>query len=728
VGAKASDFQLGLSSNKTGLLNESEVISYEINYGSYLLGLVKPLVITGSWSRGTVAGSPSPSVDIVDYVIGSGSTGWGGVAPVIDLVNRKITWTIYSFPANTINQTVGFQLRVNNSYSGSSNVGFDVSAILDGANVVTIDSVVNQTYKPAVLPTSTPTPGPTNTPGAVATVTSTTTNTIVTSTPTTTIVPKLLIKGIEILELTSQGVKIGIENNQNSRSLTIKYGTDIKNLNKKLVLLSQKSSVLVKIDDLQSATNYFFVVEVVAESGEITESDLYSFKTALDSELPEIDMKSSVLLVANNVMTDLDRGIVLTPGQDYAIRFTVSKPKAIKSIKMVIKNTQILGISSVYGAEPNSLAVDLGEIEEGVFSGHLISPKMPGYYDILLRTEDINGNIFERVIGKLRIVEPLTIVDSNQRPIENAKLVFYKYNSKKQIFELISKEVLGFENPVFSEPDGRIILSLPNGRYRVEVSEIGYQNKTVEFEIGFEGSENFPNIMLTEKKASLVEIAGYYKLIIIDSSVYFGKSMKGLIVSVRFYRLNIIFVLLSFVVAGVNYLAKSKKIEWWKVPGYYLRQLRRLEKGKISGRVIDKMTRMPISGAKVLLMDSKRNRVLTTSQTDTLGGFEMDVIKAEEYKVAAVKDGYVATDLLGYSLEGLKIGNIIVEMENEISNLEKIEGLFDKWLNNSWQFLLGVWLFLLLVFEVMYLISFGVKNVWWTALLSLVTFTIWLKK
>ena len=72
VGALASDFQIGISADKNSDLNIDDVVNYEITYGSYLPTITKPLIISGNWSRGTVVGSPTPSVDILDYVIGSG--------------------------------------------------------------------------------------------------------------------------------------------------------------------------------------------------------------------------------------------------------------------------------------------------------------------------------------------------------------------------------------------------------------------------------------------------------------------------------------------------------------------------------------------------------------------------------------------------------------------------------------------------------------------------------
>src|SRR5579859_3672093 len=136
INPHASDFQFAISATPNALtsVNQFQNIIYTITYGSHL-SYATPITIVGSWDKGTIQGQSSPSVDIANYVIGSATNAYNNTIPVIDTVNKTITWTITSFPANTTSQTVGFTLQTNADYASSQTVTFPAIAHLSVTGV-----------------------------------------------------------------------------------------------------------------------------------------------------------------------------------------------------------------------------------------------------------------------------------------------------------------------------------------------------------------------------------------------------------------------------------------------------------------------------------------------------------------------------------------------------------------------------------------------------------------
>lgn len=158
VPAQAGDFVTitELSDPTNANFPQDTTLTYQITYGTTLSNSVN-FTLVANWSLGTISGSGSPTVEIVDYVVGSATSGYGSATPVIDPVNRTITWTINSFPANTTNQTVTFKLATNNNYTGTAAVDFDISSLIQGPGVNSATSTITSTYQAQTI-TPTPTP------------------------------------------------------------------------------------------------------------------------------------------------------------------------------------------------------------------------------------------------------------------------------------------------------------------------------------------------------------------------------------------------------------------------------------------------------------------------------------------------------------------------------------------------------------------------------------------
>src|ERR1035437_3765711 len=245
---------------------QNTTLNYKITYGLLTVGDF-PLTIQAQWTQGTIADSPAPSADIVDYVIGSATSGYGGVSPVVDTVNNTITWTFDSFPGNTTNRTLNFQLRTNNYYTAGSNVSFDVSARAISEPTITPDQMVIQTclYNVALEPTPTPTPTLTPTPAPNTTGASGGTKTGTTLTPTPSPTPKApSFSAIVVGSLSQAQAQITV-NTDSKSTFTVKYGTAQGLLSQNLTSLAPLTNNTIALPDLIPDTNYYRSEEHTSE-------------------------------------------------------------------------------------------------------------------------------------------------------------------------------------------------------------------------------------------------------------------------------------------------------------------------------------------------------------------------------------------------------------------------------------------------------------------------------
>ena len=163
VAADAFDFQLELDGpEQPGPHDPNSVLTYTLTYGSYLSTPTDMIVIQVTWSQ---AQSPNNQelVDLLEYVEGSATPALGNAQPVIDLVNRTITWQISPMPSSA-DQVVSWQLRTK-SLQLPGNFTFSISASLIGPGLEKQASPLSYSYAyTAPTPTPTLTPSPTVTP------------------------------------------------------------------------------------------------------------------------------------------------------------------------------------------------------------------------------------------------------------------------------------------------------------------------------------------------------------------------------------------------------------------------------------------------------------------------------------------------------------------------------------------------------------------------------------
>jgi len=701
-----SDLPIAIESTTAGSnFPEYTTLGYKITYGS-LTASSFPITIQAQWSKGTISGSPTPSVDLLDYVIGSASNAYGSTPAVVDTVNRTITWTISSFPANTVGQTVNFALKTNNSYTGTEVVSFDVSARSMSGSTVTPDQTVSQTYlyDSSLEPTPSPTmaPAPTSEPSAGTSTTSNTTT--ATPTPTGVPTPNLSISAISIESLSKNQAQIAVSTNNNS-TVTIQYGTSLKTLTQSVTSSLPMHNSLLTLPDLDPNTDYFYRITAEDAYGNIIKSDIFTFTTAVASEAPNADLQSLIVTSNNSILFTPHAEKTTTGGNAYSIvipqssvfeiHFSLVKYTQIKSIQVIIENKNVLGASTSTPENAASNFVDLVETQPGVYTGRLLSQKTPGIYELYVKIIDYSGNITLQKMADIIVVPKFRIIEKGtNNPIENARILFYLYNPTTKIYDIISPEMLPINNPSFSQPDGLVSIVLPRGKYKVDVSAINYDSKTVEFEIG-QNSGNYPTIYLQSQSFSITNYINFFGTTFSDYLSSSQKYLTEVSASSRLFALLESLTLLGFVfLAFLSFSAKTH-ISLFYMPYFFFHKLRQIflkENSLIIGKVYDDIAQLPVSRALVYIVDAKKNNVLATLKTNRLGEFYCKKFNGvEKIKISVMKKGFITSSVVEYSKKALSEMPITINIEKDdeykksvieivIFALENILGAFGEFL------------------------------------------------
>lgn len=694
VPANSGNFPVTLTQNTSGTrFPQNTQLSYTITYGSTLQANVD-LTLTAQWSRGTIQGDVTPTLDIIDYVPGSASNAYNSTSPVIDTVNRKITWTITNFPASTTTEQVTFKLTTNSSYTGSSVVDFTVSAYSSGASATSATSSVSKEYQYDVSlePTATPTPtaeptavGPSATPGPAATKTPT-------PTPTGAPLPSELpfrFTDISLQTISPNSATIFAGTTQNSTAV-LSYGTATNALSDTVIDLSFLKGRILKLSGLKESTRYYFRITAKNASGTEIRSDLYTFVTGRRGEAPIVDRGRTILTADHIVLYPSSRGVFVIPiTQSYELNLVFTNPG---SLRKVVLNNQ--------GGE-------LKEIQPGKYTARLTSSFRTGTYPLSVRVSDTSGNITDVSLGTLRVIERMAIkARASGKPIEHArvKLSFWNYRTGK--FEFVSPQILPISNPLYSNNQGIVRLVLPQGRYKVDVTTILNKPASVEFVIGPGRDENFPVIQLDAEPFAIIPFIRYQWETCLDALESFKLTFAGFADSLRLFELNAYILLLLFIL--LTYLSLSRRLKiplrslkshlGYRLKGRYLSQTGK----KITGIVRDAASEAPISGADVFLIDPRFNTVLSRATSRSNGGFSFPVYDAHRYVIEVMKDGYKPNRFHEDALEE-SVSGYILNVNKHVTPTGSATMIADSLLSLGLEFLL----ILSFIFEVVFSYVFG---------------------
>lgn len=725
---------------------QDKMISYQITYGSSLASST-PLTLQAEWSQGTIQGEGSATVDVLLYVNSSATDGYGSTPAVIDTLNRTITWTIPSFPASTDDETVTFSLITTDNYKGSLPVSFDVSARITSP-ALTSDTTVSQTYL-YQAPTSTPTPTPTPTATPTATPTSTPTPTPVvsptpsaspttspyptpTATPVATTTPtpepvteEIIFENVIINGISNSSAIVEIITNQDT-VLDFNYNQDINFLILKLTSNTPQSHHIFFVNDLSEATQYFFKLLATNTSDETAESDLYTFKT---SSQPTI-----VNLLEDRTLITSD-GLRLNSPQNPKVSQAVIPSNYPFEVSVVFENYQTLkNVTAIY----NKQRIKLFEARPGIYVGKFSSTeKRQDSQQIEIEFQDLFGNLKKAPLFDLKVVDPFTVKSArDNKPIEKARIHLYKLNEDSNIYEFISPKTLLHENPLYTDHFGQSYLPLTYGKYRAEVSALGYQKTTVEFEISEEtiaigSGENgtYPTIHLEKDRFSLIAFIKYHLTTMGDLLNSTTKKIFKYSSSNRLLELlQILSLLFLAILIPLSFSAKTH-ISVLKLPHYLLTHLAilfgapRSRKWQLYGRIVDNLTKTPIPRAQVILFDDDKQNI----------GEVFTDAKGEFYIVFSVDSVLYTINKRFYSMsEGS------IERENEVTKVMEFELSHDettiKKINKEFSFvvenILGLFFEVIIIGSIIMQISFiyqlGLLRVLPFLIISILNLVIWM--
>lgn len=698
VNPHPSDFQLSFASSPDAAttVNQFQNIVYTITYGSHL-SYSAGMTITASWDQGTIQGQSSPSVDIADYVLGSATNAYNSTPPVIDTVNKRITWTIASLPANTTDQTVSFTLQTNDSYTGSQTVTFPTVAQITVSGTTVPEQTITMTYQynPAVTPTPTPSPTMTPTPTLTSTPTPTQTQTPSsaaptptssgystnptpstgsepTATPTEVPTVPLTITGVSVETISPSSASIHVTTNIQA-AMKIIYGTSPTSL-------TQSSNAVTGIDQLIDLTNlsphtqYYF--RVIANSGtETVTSEIFTFLTASAPPTAEVDKSSLIVTsgttllysVVENMNGQLHETIVLPVNKPFQFTFSLAGNN-IKKVIAFVRNNHVLG-ENTFDQKPPETNIKLFEIQPHVYQGLLTSSKTPGTYGLYIHIYDANGNISEKQLFSIKVIRPLTIL-SNQtkKAIEQAQATLYRLDITTKKFVKITPQMFAIQNPSFSDIQGEVPFVLPQGRYQVVVDSLGYAEKTVTFTIGPARDQDYPIVYLDKAGFSLTNIQQTVGAIISQFTTAGSIFLSSIGNSKQFAFAIAALILILFVLLSVFSLCLRLHTKIFLLPALLWHKISRHifpNKQKVFGRVMDDVHDFPLHHAEVVIINADTNTIIAERKTNAAGEFSFTPDKGNQYNIFVEKYGYEQHPFFPFTKESLKPGTILLPIHKE---------------------------------------------------------------
>ncbi len=472
----SSDGSLTISGSPStsNVLERGDEATITLTY-EHSLSSSQQMEVIASWDNGYVSGSPSSEVTAITYKVGSATNTDTGVAPVINLTNRTITWTIPTVTPNVVHQ-VSFVVKVSSSLSSITpevvqNLSVDGTLLTTSLATETLTYNINFLIEEAAASaTSTPAPGtiPTATPAPV-----------VVSKPT-----QFTIESVAMRTVTKDYARFILTTSIPS-TYTVFYGLSQKSLTNTLTGLSTNTQHAIELNNLQASTPYFFRIVAKDEDGKYVNSDIFTFTTAESDQLVEILYGTALwenlplAHIVDQAIGGTSSSLVATQhifapsGTPLTFTFRFDRPERISSLILRMQNSNVLGIDTFVPAVHLS-ETQLLESIPGYFTGVLTLPSAKGDYNVMLEVTDIaKGVRTEKLPYVVRITQPLRVLDEAKRtPIENARITIYTYEEYKKAFSLLGK-IISY-NPNTNER-GEMNIALPAGRYIFDIEAPGYE-------------------------------------------------------------------------------------------------------------------------------------------------------------------------------------------------------------------------------------------------------------
>jgi hypothetical protein len=617
------DFQFQFTSDlTTSAASADQEIEYTITYGSQI-DYGTPMTITAEWSLGTVREEYLTNYEILAYVAGSATKDyWGKSAPVVDLINRKITWTITRFPPNTLDKTLRFKLKTPGRYVTDRQVAFSVTARMSTSQIHVGDITLDQLYNPTEFIRQE--------------------------------VAGLRIVSADIRRITDTSFTLFLVTSVPTIA-TIYYGTDPDNLTMTVTdsLLSDQKTFI--IDNLSPATTYYFRILIENEKG-IQRKTPESFKvtTAADSLLSLIDQER-LLITSQGVplLPEFGHGgnTILIPTRkevQFYIPFIKTPPAAV--FLALADISDVLGATTAL-ATPSLQKIRLLETQRGIYTGQITTPVTAGRFAVYLEARSPEGWINQDELTKLTVSTPFIITDENNSPVEKALIYIEKYDNISKEFTRFPAESYGSLNPQWSGPGGVVDIILPVGEYRLNVNALGFKTREISYTLLPGQVQTYPIVQLERAPFSLKDFIGYYRLAFIDLVLHLNKTVSATGASYRFLDLGLltglsILTVLSTIL-NLQRLKMTARAAYTKIYKIISKLITKRETATLFvGFVTEAGTDLPLSHAAVVVVKTDGRQTIGRDVTDAAGAFQLYLTPGETYQVTVTKPGYRKTSTM----------------------------------------------------------------------------------
>lgn len=495
VPPKPSSITTELSVNGSSDLSQDQTVTISVRYRSINVSAI-PLKLQVEWQLGQIEGASEPSVEVLDYVIGSATPAYGGTVPVINPTDRTITWDIPSVPSGLGYQTATFQLRTKKSYTGALLVTAPVVLkVLSPIGVGDVSSSIKYRYDPLLLSEST------SILPLTATQSATTTSV---STPTA---ASFLSIALRSITHTTARVTAQVSS---PLPLAMRYGLRPTALLASANSLNSKTQHEFNLGSLAPNTDYYY--QLYSPTNAAVVSDIFVLTTAQTQAASggivprsvSISQQRTLLfsgeLDADDFSTNPDVSVLKNSVID--INVGLSHIADVKTVRLEIRPANVLGASTMISLADQfqSASTIMSEIRAGIYVGKLRTPLERGKYVIIARVEDVYGSVSEEQIGVVRVVHPIRILDAfSQKPIETAEITISVFDQRTQLFSPLSNVTTSTPNPATVDEEGNAVVYLSPARYQLEVVAPGYQSQIVDFEVSEGGDQDYPQVLLSRE-------------------------------------------------------------------------------------------------------------------------------------------------------------------------------------------------------------------------------------
>ncbi len=636
VNPQAGDYKLSLgSSTQERIIPQNTIINYSITYGaSGSASFDSPTKIVADWKSSDAASG----VHVLDYIGGSATRGYGNTTPEVDLENRTITWNLPSLPPGTVNQQVNFNLRTNTNYTGQYDIQFTVRANLTNQYITFPEQLITKSYRFSTNPNpNAPTGIPETTPETPP------------SAPEKPSGPA--ITNLSFTDITSSTATL-LVNTSKAAKMKVMYGTYSRGLGNSLTTGEYTQSNKVTLDGLFAATNYYLSIVLTDRDDQTTTSEVFVFHTAEKSTPPDLQNNIIVVTSGGNILFSDIEGqnqsnpvALLTPDSDYELNYALRHPIALKSIDAIIRNKVLAITNTAYAADSGTIMIPMTEKSPSTYFAPL-KTLTPGQFEVYVRIADVHGNITEQKVAELKVMQYLSVFDDgNKQPIGDSRVFISYYNMLSGNYEPLAHDIFSnIPNPSYSLVNGAVKINLPPGRYRALVSAFGYAQKSVDFVLGANAGDDFPNVFLHKDQTNVLNYINYYGNALSDLTNNVTTAVNGIAVSVRFFNLLATFILLVTIFVTFVFFSLRTRVYLRHVFPYFTHHITRLTRrqplGTFCAIITDEQGKR-IQGALLSVLDDATGELLTSITTNTVGVcYLFNPKEHKNLKLLIIKQGY----------------------------------------------------------------------------------------